>query len=113
MKKKIVIGIVVFFMLVLLIPIRLQMKDGGSIQYKAVIYTVTKYHQITMEWDYENKEVADSGYRVGWGVEVLGIEIFNNVKYVSDTQSDHSVEDKQSDFLKGLPEDYTLEEFIR
>jgi len=98
MKKKIVIGIVVFFMLVLLIPIRLQMKDGGSIQYKAVIYTVTKYHQITMEWDYENKEVADSGYRVGWGVEVLGIEIFNNVKYVSDTQSDHSVEDKQSDF---------------
>lgn len=36
MKKKIVIGIVVFVMLVLLVPIRLQMKDGGSVQYKAV-----------------------------------------------------------------------------
>ena len=48
MKKKIVIGIVVFFMLALLIPVRLQMKDGGSVQYKAVLYSVTKYHQITM-----------------------------------------------------------------
>ena len=110
MKKKIVIGIVVFFMLVLLIPIRMQMKDGGSVQYKAVLYTVTKYHQITMEWDDENKEVADSGYRVGWGVKVLGLEIFNNVKYVSDTKSNNSAQDKQSDFLMRLPEDYTLED---
>ena len=110
MKKKIVIGIVVFFMLVLLIPIRMQMKDGGSVQYKAVLYTVTKYHQITMEWDDENEEVADSGYRVGWGVKVLGLEIFNNVKYVSDTKSNNSAQDKQSDFLMRLPEDYTLED---
>ena len=110
MKKKIVIGIVVFFMLVLLIPIRMQMKDGGSVQYKAVLYTVTKYHQITMEMDDENEEVADSGYRVGWGVKVLGLEIFNNVKYVSDTKSNNSAQDKQSDFLMRLPEDYTLED---
>lgn len=34
MKKKIVIGIIVIFMLILLIPIRFQMKDGGSVQYK-------------------------------------------------------------------------------
>ena len=110
MKKKIVIGIVVFFMLVLLIPIRMQMKDGGSVQYKAVLYTVTKYHQITMEMDDENEEVADSGCRVGWGVKVLGLEIFNNVKYVSDTKSNNSAQDKQSDFLMRLPEDYTLED---
>ena len=84
MKKKIVIGIVVFFMLVLLVPIRMQMKDGGSIQYKAVLYTVTKYHQITMEWDDENEGIVDSGHLDGWGIEILGLEIFNNVKYVSD-----------------------------
>lgn len=110
MKKKIVIGIVVFFMLVLLIPIRMQMKDGGSVQYKAVLYTVTKYHQITMEIKDKNYGLAKSGYRVGWGVEILGLEIFNNVKYVSDTKSNNSAQDKQSDFLMRLPEDYTLED---
>ena len=109
MKKKIVIGIVVIFMLVLLLPIRLQMKDGGSVQYKAVLYTVTKYHQITLEMDDENKGVVDSGHLVGWGVEVLGLEIFNNVKYVSDTKSKNDMEDNQSDFIKSLPEDYALE----
>ncbi len=107
MKKKIVIGIVVFVMLVLLIPIRLQMKDGGSVQYKAVLYSVTKYHQITMEWDDENEEVADSGHLVGWGVEVLGLEIFNNVKYVSDRDS---IGGEQTDFLKNISQDYTLED---
>ena len=107
MKKKIVIGIVVFVMLVLLIPIRLQMKDGGSVQYKAVLYSVTKYHQITMEWDDKNEEVADSGYRVGWGVEILGLEIFNNVKYVSDADS---IRGEQTYFLKNISQDYTLED---
>lgn len=107
MKKKIVIGIVIFFMLVLLIPIRLQMKDGGSVQYKAVLYSVTKYHQITMEMDEENEEIVDSGHLVGWGVEVLGIEIFNNVKYVSDTDS---IRENQTDFLKNISKDYTLED---
>ena len=54
MKKKIAIGIVVFFVLVLLIPIRLQLKDGGSVQYRVVLYSVTKYHQITLNADSED-----------------------------------------------------------
>lgn len=107
MKKKIVIGIVIFFMLVLLIPIRLQMKDGGSVQYKAVLYSVTKYHQITLKEDSEDERIIESGYRVGWGVEVLGSEIFNNVKYVSDTDS---IRGEQTDFLKNISQDYTLED---
>ena len=107
MKKKIVIGIVVFVMLVLLVPIRLQMKDGGSVQYKAVLYTVTKYHQITMEMDDENEGIIDSGHLDGWGIEILGIEIFNNTKYVSDADS---IQENQTDFLKNISEDYTLED---
>ena len=84
MKKKFVIGIVVFVMLVFLVPIRLQMKDGGSVQYKAVLYSVTKYHQITLKEGSEEDVIVESGYRVGWGVEILGLEIFNNAKFVSD-----------------------------
>ena len=107
MKKKIVIGIVVFVILVLLVPIRLQMKDGGSVQYKAVLYSVTKYHQITMKEGSEEDGIVESGYRVGWGVEVLGLEIFNNVKYVSDRDS---IGGEQTDFLKNISQDYTLED---
>lgn len=107
MKKKIVIGVVAFFVLVLLTPVRLQMKDGGSVQYKAVLYSVTKYHQIIMEMDDENEGVVDSGHLVGWGVEVLGLEIFNNAKYVSDTDS---IREEQTDFLKNISQDYTLED---
>ena len=107
MKKKIVIGIVVFFMLVLLVPIRLQMKDGGSVQYKAVLYTVTKYHQSTLKENLEDEGIIESGYRVGWGVKVLGLEIFNNVKYVSDADS---IRGEQTDFLKNISQDYTLED---
>ena len=87
MKKKIVIGIVVFVMLVLFVPIRLQMKDGGSIQYRAVLYSVTKYHQITVKENLEDEGIIESGYLVGWGVKILGLDIFNNVKYVSDADS--------------------------
>lgn len=107
MKKKIVIGVVAFFVLVLLTPVRLQMKDGGSVQYKAVLYSVTKYHQIVMEMDDENEGVVDSGHLVGWGVEVLGLEILNNAKYVSDTDS---IREEQTDFLKNISQDYTLED---
>ena len=107
MKKKFVIGIVVFVMLVFLVPIRLQMKDGGSVQYKAVLYSVTKYHQITMEMDDENEGIVDSGHLDGWGIEILGIEIFNNTKYVSDADS---IQENQTDFLKNISEDYTLED---
>lgn len=88
MKRKIVIGIVVFFLLVLLIPIPLQMKDGGSVQYRALFYNVTKYHQIALNTEEsESGEVIESGHLVGWGIEILGIEIFNNVKYVRDEES--------------------------
>lgn len=110
MKKRIVIGIVVFLMFLLLIPVPLHMKDGGSVQYRALLYNVTKYHQITMEMDAEDEEIVDSGHLVGWGVEVLGIEIFNNAKYVSDTNPENEVGDNQTDFLKNLPEDYSLED---
>ena len=37
-----------------------------------------------MEIKDKNYGLAKSGYRVGWGVEILGLEIFNNVKCVSD-----------------------------
>ena len=37
-----------------------------------------------MKENLEDEGIIESAYRVGWGVEILGLEIFNTVKYVSD-----------------------------
>lgn len=79
MKKKVIISIIVVLLLLALIPIPMRLKDGGSIEYRALLYKVTKYHQIALTKEYE------SGYLEGWGIEILGMEIFTNVEYVANT----------------------------
>lgn len=72
MKKKIITVAAVVIALVLLLPIPMRLKDGGSVQYKAVIYEVTKYHRLDLK--------SKSGYSDGWGIKILGIPIYNNVE---------------------------------
>lgn len=46
-KKKIIKYIVIFlFLLVLFFPIKLQYKDGGTIEYKSLTYKIIKWHRI-------------------------------------------------------------------
>ncbi|MBQ4560293.1 MAG: hypothetical protein IJA54_08245 [Tyzzerella sp.] len=86
MKKKMTVGIIVVCLLICLIPIPLRKKDGGSVEYKALFYSVTKYHQIVLnpETDSEEGDIVESGFIKGWGIKILGVEIFNNTQYVPD-----------------------------
>ena len=43
-KKRIVILIIIA--VVLLFPIKLNYKDGGTVAYKAILYSYTKYHRL-------------------------------------------------------------------
>lgn len=46
MNRKIIVAVIIAVVLaILLVPCRLQYKDGGSIEYKAVTYSITKYHR--------------------------------------------------------------------
>lgn len=73
MKKKIILVIIVLIAIILLFPIPMRLKDGGSIEYRSMVYKVTKYHRLApME--------TESGYIDGIGIEILGKEIFNNTK---------------------------------
>ena len=45
-KKGVKSMMVIVIMLVLLTPIRMNLKDGGSVRYKALLYEVTKIHQL-------------------------------------------------------------------
>lgn len=71
MKKKIAIIICVLLAIALLFPIPLRMKDGGTVKYQAVLYSVSDVHRLAPS--------EDSGYEDGIIIEVLGMQIFNNV----------------------------------
>lgn len=73
MKKKIIIVIIVVIILsALFIPIPMHLNDGGTVEYKALIYKISKVHRLA--------ENLEKGYEDGVIIEVLGIEVYNNVK---------------------------------
>ena len=45
MKKKVMIGICVLLATVLLVPIPMRLKDGGTVVYRAVLYQVEDAHR--------------------------------------------------------------------
>lgn len=71
MKKAIVI-VCILIALVLLIPLPAKMKDGGTIHYNSILYDVYDVHRLSVD---EGKDFDE-----GIVVEILGHEIFNNVK---------------------------------
>lgn len=85
-KKNIVIIVIVILLVILLFPIPMKLKDGGSVEYRALLYTITNYHKLALE-------ESDTGYIDGIGVEILGIEIVNttNKKRVSTTTTEERI----------------------
>ena len=73
-NKKIWIVIIVIIALILLFPIPMRLKDGGSIKFQAALYSVTKYHKLAHE--------TESGYIDGIGIEILGLEVLNTTDKV-------------------------------
>lgn len=55
----------------MLTPIRNKLKDGGSIEYKSLIYKIT--HLKVLNENYEN------GYKEGITVEIFGKKIYENI----------------------------------
>ena len=78
MKKKIIIVLVVIILLVLLFPIRNQLKDGGTVEYKALIYKISKVKRLTIEEKEEDLKIKK--YEQGIIIEILGFEVYNNVE---------------------------------
>ena len=69
--KRLLAGICIILALLLVIPIPLRLKDGGTVEYKAVLYSVQDVHRLAPE--------PEGGYLEGTIVEILGVEVFNNV----------------------------------
>lgn len=72
--KKLLAGICIALALLLLFPFPVRLKDGGSVEYKAVLYSVTDVHRINPELGREND------FLEGTIIEILGVEVFSNVE---------------------------------
>jgi len=73
LKDKIFVMLVII-LAVFLIPIPQHKKDGGSVVYNAILYSVEKVHKLNPDLD-SNVEFIE-----GTIVKILGIEVFNNVE---------------------------------
>ncbi len=69
-KRNILIIAIIVLLVILLFPIPMKLKDGGSIEFKALLYSVTKYHKLALE-------NSEKGYIDGVGIKILGMEIIN------------------------------------
>lgn len=74
MKKKVMIGICVLLAIVLLVPIPMRLKDGGTAVYRAVLYQVEDVHRLGAV------DTAEDEYLEGMIVRILGMEVYNSVE---------------------------------
>jgi len=74
MKKKILIGICIILVLLMLIPMPIHYKDGGSVEYKAVLYSVKDVHMLNPDVSSEQE------YIDGLEIKIFGIKVYSNVK---------------------------------
>ena len=74
MKKKVMIGICVLLAIVLLVPIPMRLKDGGTVVYHAVLYQVEDVHRLGAV------DTAEDEYLEGRIVRILGMEVYNSVE---------------------------------
>ncbi len=79
MKKKVIIISVAIILVILLFPIRNQLKDGGTVEYKALVYKVSKVKRLISIEEME-QEGKIKEYDQGIVIEILGFEIYNSVK---------------------------------
>jgi len=72
MKKIIIITICVLLAIILLVPIPLHLKDGGTVVYQAVLYSIEDVHRLDHN--------SESGYIEGIVINILGYEVYNSIE---------------------------------
>ena len=85
-KKGLIVFLIILGVLVLLsIPTKIKLKDGGTIVYKSVTWEYRKVHSMNIK-----------GYDEGEILKICGIEIINNVKENAELYSTKSKKDNNT-----------------
>lgn len=79
-KKTFIIIAIIVVLVILLVPVRMNLKDGGSIRYKSLVYEVTKIHQLVAEID------GVKPYIDGFEVKILGMTIYRKTNETNESK---------------------------
>ena len=71
MKNGVLMIVGLLLAAVLLIPIPMRLRDGGSVEYRAILYKVVDVRRIDAQ--------SPDGYIDGTVVEILGMEVYRDV----------------------------------
>lgn len=69
-KKKFAVITIILVLIIMLFPIRMNLKDGGSVSYKSLVYEITKIHQFAPDVD------GVKPYIDGFEVKILGMTVY-------------------------------------
>lgn len=69
-KKKFAVITMILVLIIMLFPIRMNLKDGGSVRYKSLVYEITKIHQFAPDAD------GVKPYIDGFEVKILGMTVY-------------------------------------
>ena len=72
-KKKLIVALCVMVMIVLFVPRVAVLKDGGSKEFTALTYRITKVHSL-------NPVESEEEFATGTIIEIFGREVYNNVE---------------------------------
>jgi len=69
--------VLIFLVLVLLIPspFPIELDDGGTVIYRAALWSVEKRHRLRQESD-------TKGHMIGTVISILSFELYNDVEFV-------------------------------
>ena len=91
-KKQRVIKTLIFLLVLvfvaLLIPKTYRLKDGGTKEYRAALYTVTKWHAFRQSHDDGYTPDGEQQFVVGTTVEILGMKVYENKRYALESELD-------------------------
>lgn len=71
MRKPSIRFIIITIALILLFPIPIRYKDGGTVKYQALLYSITDYHALR----------GVDGYDTGIEIRILGRRVYENTTF--------------------------------
>lgn len=103
MKKKIIIIAIVVILFILLVPIPNHLKDGGTVEYQALIYQISKVHRLNHN--------SKSGYDDGLIIKIFGMQVYNSVsKEIGETKQNETKTIDNAFFTMDIPSEWQYEE---
>ena len=72
-KKKFAVIAIILVLIIMLFPVRMNLKDGGSVSYKSMVYEITKIHQLVSDAD------SVKPYIYGFEVKILGMTVYKEI----------------------------------